>query len=130
MPSVSTPWAPTSVTVCPATQGTATPVETAMNAPATMEAALYTLTVSTCRGAISVSVRRDSKAMATAVVMWMSAPLTLTFVSMGAVLTWPGVIDVNVTWDSPLPWMERTAEILMNVATSVTFVSMESVKIP
>lgn len=43
--------------------------------------------------------------------MWMSAPLTLTFVSMGAVLTWPGVIDVNVTWDSPLPWMERTAEV-------------------
>lgn len=126
MPSVSTPWAPTSVTVCPATQGTATPVEvshsiycpimsnnhifyyfikvsqryvfdihitasfssdccgtidtvefwpavcpfqTAMNAPATMEAALYTLTVSTCRGATSVSVRRDSKAMATAVVV-------------------------------------------------------------
>lgn len=27
MPSVSTPWAPTSVTVCPATQETATPVE-------------------------------------------------------------------------------------------------------
>lgn len=43
--------------------------------------------------------------------MWMSAPLTLTFVSMGAVSTWPGVIDVNVTWDSPLPWMERTAEV-------------------
>lgn len=87
MPSVSTPWAPTSVTVCPATQGTATPVETAMNVPVTMEAVLYTLTVSTCRGATSVSVRRDSKAMATAVVMWMSAPLTLTFVSMEAVLT-------------------------------------------
>lgn len=43
--------------------------------------------------------------------MLMNAPLTRTFVSMGAVLTWPGVIDVNVTWDSPLPWMERTAEV-------------------
>lgn len=128
MPSVSTPWAPTSVTVCPATQGTAThvevshsiyypmmsnnhifyyffkchlmkwtrqryvliytlqqvsltavildivefwpavcPFQTAMNAPVTMEAALYTLTVLTCRGATNVSAKRDSKAMATAV---------------------------------------------------------------
>lgn len=38
-----------------------------MNAPVTMEAALYTLTVLTCRGATNVSVKRDSKAMATAV---------------------------------------------------------------
>lgn len=85
MPSVSTPWAPTSVTVCPATQGMATHVETAMNAPETMEAALFMLTVLTCQGATSVSVKRDSKAMATAVVMLMNAPLTRTFVSMGAV---------------------------------------------
>lgn len=40
-----------------------------MNAPETMEAALFTLTVLTCRGATSVSVKRDSKAMATAVVV-------------------------------------------------------------
>lgn len=129
MPSVSTPWAPTSVTVCLATQGMAThvevsysiyypmmsnnifyyffkchiikwtrqryvlictlqqvsrtvvildivefwpavcPFQTAMNAPETMEAALFTLTVLTCQGATSVSVKRDSKAMATAVVV-------------------------------------------------------------
>lgn len=40
-----------------------------MNAPETMEAALFTLTVLTCQGATSVSVKRDSEAMATAVVV-------------------------------------------------------------
>lgn len=43
--------------------------------------------------------------------MWMSVLLILTFVSMGVVLIWSGVIDVNVIWDFFLFWMERIVEV-------------------
>lgn len=43
--------------------------------------------------------------------MWMSVLLILIFVSMGVVLIWSGVIDVNVIWDFFLFWMERIVEV-------------------
>lgn len=43
--------------------------------------------------------------------MWMSVLLILIFVSMGVVLIWLGVIDVNVIWDFFLFWMERIVEV-------------------